>query len=260
MTYREMKFREQYIMPICDQTLQMVSDTRIKAACTRTRCIFSVCNKMLTRKISSQSMRFCILEIRGGTQADIDRCNKQLENYFPAYKLRKKYDYKLVHTKVQYNEWTPDNTYLYYLSQRFGLGRNKIAEMDLNAPCGGEKTDVLPFPSTLMDMVAERPRSDWIIDKREIDGAYTTSFGNCLSFRNTIFRPAQKNRTYKGVMMPNSTTKPLPRMNYFQDPGYLDRLIDPTLAETERHREMMLEAERHSHKTVKGSLPKSASN
>ncbi|PAA57389.1 hypothetical protein BOX15_Mlig018401g1, partial [Macrostomum lignano] len=64
--YAGLSYKKQYLLQITDASLKMFSDTRVKAACNRTSCVFAVKNKILTRKLGgTQAMRFCIFEIKG---------------------------------------------------------------------------------------------------------------------------------------------------------------------------------------------------
>lgn len=248
--YREYKVRESFLLPISDKTLQMIGDSRIRAACTRTGCLLFVQNRMCCHRTCGHSLRYCILEVRGVNRTDIERMNRLLENYFPEYKQRKHHDPKAVQARLSYTEWTPDNTSLFYMPQRFGLSRGALPDLKLEEPCGGLLDDWQTYHTGLTDMIAEVPRNAWMSGRRELDGLYTTSMGHCVDYQPILFRRADKNKTYKGRTDYQLTTQPLPKMNYFTDPEYVDRLIDPLYNHTQRQREAMLEAERHSHKTV----------
>ncbi|PAA92635.1 hypothetical protein BOX15_Mlig031892g1 [Macrostomum lignano] len=248
--YREYRYREAYLAPINDKTLQMIGDSRVRAACTQTGCLFFVQNRMCSRKICGRVLRCCIFEVRGVSRSVIGSFNKILEGYFPEYKQRKVHDAKGVKARISFNEWTPDNTKLFYMCQRFGLGRGALADVVLDGPCGGLLEDWQTYHTGLMDMIADVPRSAWMAGKRESEGLYTSSFGNCINYQPTLFRRACKNKTYRGRKDFQQTTERLPNMNYFSDPEYMDRLIDPLRVETLRQKEALLEAERHSHKTM----------
>uniref|UniRef100_A0A1I8FLK6 Enkurin domain-containing protein n=1 Tax=Macrostomum lignano TaxID=282301 RepID=A0A1I8FLK6_9PLAT len=94
--------------------------------------------------------------------------------------------------------------------------------------------------------------------KKRLDGGKRESEGSVhvilSATASTTSRPCSagpaKNKTYRGRKDFQQTTERLPNMNYFSDPEYMDRLIDPLRVETLRQKEALLEAERHSHKTM----------
>lgn len=123
----------EYIIEMQGEFAKLFSGSSlIKSIENKSNCTINLTRRILNRQIENQPWtKYHILEITSNNERNVKICNQLLDRAYPMYRNRKLYK-KRSNVSLFTKEFHPDNTDLYYPTQRTGVLLAQHCNLELN--------------------------------------------------------------------------------------------------------------------------------